>query len=71
MLIDCDSCTARGVRCAGCMMTVLLPAPGPPVGWDAEELEALRLLADAGLLPPLADVRTALLDQAPRRRRAG
>jgi hypothetical protein len=27
MLIDCDSCTARGVGCADCVVTALLGAP--------------------------------------------
>ena len=27
MLIDCDSCTARGTGCADCVVTVLLGAP--------------------------------------------
>jgi len=27
MLIDCDTCTARGTGCADCVVTVLLGAP--------------------------------------------
>jgi len=27
MLIDCDTCTARGAGCADCVVTVLLGAP--------------------------------------------
>jgi hypothetical protein len=30
MLIDCDTCTARGTGCADCVVTVLL---GVPPGW--------------------------------------
>ena len=30
MLIDCDTCTARGAGCADCVVTVLL---GAPPGW--------------------------------------
>jgi hypothetical protein len=30
MLIDCDTCTARGTGCADCVVTVLL---GAPPGW--------------------------------------
>jgi hypothetical protein len=34
MLIDCDTCTARGAGCADCVVTVLL---GVPPGWrDAD-----------------------------------
>jgi hypothetical protein len=31
MLIDCDSCTARGTGCGDCVVTVLL---GAPPGWQ-------------------------------------
>ena len=31
MLIDCDTCTARGAGCADCVVTVLL---GVPPGWQ-------------------------------------
>ncbi len=31
MLIDCDTCTARGTGCADCVVTVLL---GAPPGWQ-------------------------------------
>src|SRR3954462_6665915 len=32
MLIDCDTCTARGTGCADCVVTVLL---GAPPGWQS------------------------------------
>jgi hypothetical protein len=31
MLIDCNTCTARGAGCADCVVTVLL---GAPPGWQ-------------------------------------
>jgi hypothetical protein len=31
MLIDCDTCTARGTGCGDCVVTVLL---GAPPGWQ-------------------------------------
>ena len=34
MLIDCDTCTARGTGCADCVVTVLL---GAPPGWQTED----------------------------------
>ena len=34
MLIDCDTCTARGVGCADCVVTVLL---GAPPGWQSAD----------------------------------
>ena len=34
MLIDCDTCTARGTGCADCVVTVLL---GAPPGWSGTD----------------------------------
>src|SRR5690242_9403889 len=34
MLIDCDTCTARGTGCADCVVTVLL---GAPPGWQSSD----------------------------------
>jgi hypothetical protein len=34
MLIDCDTCTARGTGCADCVVTVLL---GAPPGWTSTD----------------------------------
>jgi hypothetical protein len=34
MLIDCDTCTARGTGCADCVVTVLL---GAPPGWNGSD----------------------------------
>jgi|SRR3954452_16380480 hypothetical protein len=34
MLIDCDTCTARGTGCADCVVTVLL---GAPPGWHSAD----------------------------------
>jgi hypothetical protein len=34
MLIDCDTCTARGSGCADCVVTVLL---GAPPGWQTDD----------------------------------
>lgn len=34
MLIDCDTCTVRGVGCADCVVTVLL---GAPPGWQSHD----------------------------------
>ncbi len=86
MLIDCDSCVARGVRCAGCVVTVMFAdaaprpaargadtgdAPATEPRWDAQELCALGVLADAGLLPPVGSLTGAVLDRIPRGRAAG
>ncbi|WP_432493215.1 hypothetical protein [Kineococcus gypseus] len=52
VLIDCDSCTVRPVACPECVVSVLLGEPGPP-RLDAEERDAVQVLARSGLVPPL------------------
>jgi hypothetical protein len=43
MLIDCDTCTARGAGCADCVVTVLLGAPpGREAGPVVVPLRGLR-----------------------------
>jgi hypothetical protein len=53
MLIDCDTCIARGDACRDCVVTVLLDGPPAPVEIDADERAAIGSLAGAGLVPPL------------------
>lgn len=53
MLIDCDTCVARGLACTDCVVTVLLGNPPQPVDLDDDEQAAIEQLADAGLVPPL------------------
>ncbi len=63
MMIDCGSCAVRGQACADCVVTFLtvpVGAPsGPPaappgtVDLDAAERDALGVLAEGGLVPPL------------------
>ena len=52
MLIDCDNCTVRPHACAECVVSVLLGPPGDAV-LDAEERDAVEVLAASGLVPPL------------------
>ncbi len=53
MLIDCDTCTARGTGCADCVVTVLL---GAPPGWQGVDPVVVpmtaRPRADEGAGPP-------------------
>ena len=42
MLIDCDTCTARGTGCADCVVTVLL---GAPPGWRGVDPVVVPLTA--------------------------
>ena len=50
--IDCDTCVVRGLSCHDCVVTVLL-GPPPELSFDNEEQQALAVLADSGLVPPL------------------
>ena len=56
--VDCDTCLVRGLACHDCVVTVLL-GPPPELSFDNEEQQALAVLADSGLVPPLRMV-TAL-----------
>jgi hypothetical protein len=51
MLIDCDTCSARGQACDGCVVNLLFgeapPAEAFPEPRDPEQ-RALQVLADAG-----------------------
>jgi hypothetical protein len=53
MLIDCDTCSAQGLHCHDCVVTVLLNSPPQRLELDSDEQIALVRLADAGLVPPL------------------
>ena len=57
--IDCDTCVVRGLACHDCVVTVLLGPPPELAGLtiDDDELRALDVLADVGLVPPLRLVR--------------
>lgn len=55
MMIDCDSCTARGDACTDCVVTFLtIPVRArAAVDLDAAEQDAIAVLAGSGLVPPL------------------
>ena len=53
MLIDCERCPVQDTGCGDCVIAVLLDQPPVPVELDAAERRALRMLARAGLVPPL------------------
>ncbi|SDD13910.1 hypothetical protein SAMN05660690_3523 [Geodermatophilus telluris] len=56
MLIDCDSCTARGTGCADCVVTALLGAPPGERGTEPVLLP----------VPPVPAARAPGRDDAPR-----
>ena len=59
MMIDCGRCAMRGAGCQDCVVTTLEPSnvtryPEQARGYlDEAEVRALRVLADAGMVPPL------------------
>jgi hypothetical protein len=53
MLIECDRCAMRDVACSDCVVTAVLSAPGPDGELVEAEYRALRVLADARMIPPL------------------
>lgn len=54
MVIDCGSCQMRELACGDCVVSVLLGPPGQQGHHvNADEQQALGVLADSGLVPPL------------------
>ncbi len=55
VIVDCDTCVARGPACGDCVVTSLLGLPEwwATEGVPGEEITALAVLADSGLVPPL------------------
>lgn len=54
MLVDCDRCAVRGDGCNDCVITALLGVPpSGGVELDGTDQQALRTLAEAGLVPRL------------------
>ena len=53
MLIDCDTCTARGTGCADCVVTVLL---GAPPGWHSSDPVVVPMAARVRSEPVAEDV---------------
>jgi hypothetical protein len=60
MIIDCDRCEMRDIACDDCVVHALLGVP-PALDIEDETADALRVLADGGLIPPL---RLSLRDAA-------
>ena len=66
MIVDCDTCVARGPACGDCVVTSLL---GLPDWWATEgvvgdERTAFAVLADSGLVPPLRLLPAVRSDEA-------
>ncbi len=50
MLIDCDRCEMRDIACGDCVVGAMLDGA---LEIEEPERDALRTLADAGMVPPL------------------
>ncbi|TLW91018.1 hypothetical protein FFT09_17225 [Saccharomonospora piscinae] len=50
--VDCARCLFRESHCARCVVSVVV-AGSRPLRWNREEVRAIGLLADAGMVPPL------------------
>jgi hypothetical protein len=61
MLIDCEECVMDGTdACDDCVVSFLVGRrPGEAVVIDATEQRAVRMLAEAGLIPDLRHRRRA------------
>jgi hypothetical protein len=60
VLIDCETCSVRGIACPDCVVSVLLQTPHMAtnaIDFDESERNAVSVLAASGLLPPLRLVR--------------
>jgi hypothetical protein len=53
VLIDCGSCAMADLACGDCVVSVLLGAPGQPQQVEDSHIQAIGVLADQGLIPPL------------------
>jgi hypothetical protein len=53
MLVDCDQCELRDIACSDCVITSLVGTPRRCREIGEAESRALRVLADAKLVPPL------------------
>ena len=74
MLIDCETCSVRGIACPDCVVSVLLETPHMAtnaIDLDESERNAVSVFAASGLLPPLRLIhsRTPPEHQGPDRRR--
>ena len=53
MIIDCGTCTAGPAACGDCVVSVLLGPPTTRLEIAEEHRDAVAVLADSGLIPPL------------------
>jgi hypothetical protein len=60
MMIDCQTCTMRDISCGDCVVSVLLNITAAPASEISNnQISALSVLSDKGLVPPLRFERAA------------
>ena len=53
MKIDCDTCVMREIACTDCVMSVLLNITVKESEISDNQVQAISVLAENGLVPPL------------------
>jgi hypothetical protein len=53
MVINCESCLVRDLHCGDCVVSFLLGPPDAHADFTGEEISALEVLAEGGVVPPL------------------
>lgn len=53
MKLDCESCRQREIGCDDCVVTLLMSLPAQGARLNPAETEALAVMAESGLVPPL------------------
>lgn len=52
VIVDCDTCPVRGIRCDGCVVTALTAPATADLPLDRREQRAVAALVGAGLVAP-------------------
>ena len=67
MLVDCDTCAIRGAGCAGCAVYALFTTPPEIERLTPDEIQAIEVLARAGLDPEIVSVPEESVPRTPLR----
>lgn len=53
MKLDCSTCTQRDIACGDCVVSLFLSLPQGANEINADEVAAVEVMAEAGLVPHL------------------
>ncbi|MDR7278255.1 hypothetical protein [Catenuloplanes atrovinosus] len=67
MIVDCDTCAVRGTGCAGCAIHALFHTPPEIERLTPDEIQAIEVLARAGLDPEIVEVPDESVPRTPLR----